>query len=1098
MKNFILLLFSLATVIASQAQERLTDKVGDGTSVRNILRAVDGDNYIVSIDNFDSIHIYLLVDDIPQLQHSTQYYGITGETFLSWSEHFFLTETAYGSVAYNFVTNEETIFDYPEGYSHSSWRHSYKDQVILRRTSQDFDLEEIFLVDLVTSTTIPIDNRYSALDQTENYVLLREYIDAEHSLSILLDKNTFEQDTISDQNFYYQSYALDDDKLVFIENDRVLKYNIDTKIIDSIYDLPDNYRRAKILKGDSQLIVSVTKQDWTKIILLIDDEGITDEYFLSSDFDDVFQRVVDNKIIGDDNGIVIYDIETNTEKTYNIYPPKLEEVVIIEDRFLIARENNRMSVIDMENEISYTLFDQDVGGYYEANYFQLDNGKYLIDFDGGEGRQKSLIEFNTETVSAQFSDIIDRPSNGLFYDSKLIEVNGQLFLISDDIYHVSGENAVKLNENETRDAFYRKYKIIDNQLYWIEVASGRFTVNTFDNEIGDVEVANIPGHVGASPWNWLLIDNYTVADQYVYFIDDAFTTGGPSFSEFLWRFDTVTGEKIQIEELSFSSKLLSSRKGYVYFSQGGFLHAIDLDGTISNLSVPSNDFIFSEFYDYNDQLLFTGVDGFYKLDGVQATKLLDIPSPGFVSIQFINEGILLYDNDFSYLYDGESVQEYEFDGSNPVQLSEDYYMTSVSTGTNTFINTIHQISTDTEYSLPDSIAGLRIAGLFPHSDRLILVSTSGLMPFQEVLVYSVDQDFTNFDLVNRFESGGRGVRSSLETYQQEAFLYAGSRFFLMNENLEFFSIDNLGGDPSNTVVIERDGYFYFVAFGPDYGRQLYRVQVYSERSASDVLLNPQKEWSHVNLTNDLVESNRIRLSEDVHWIDGAYYYNVEISSTEQGEDFIFSDAYLREDSGTVWKNINGQASLIYNFNLEVGDTLNVELESTQSHHMIVSDIDEVQLENGDIRKRWIFNNASDDECHLDSEFYYIEGVGANRGLIYHHSSSLFDSGCTYLTCMNDNALIVYKSGNFNSCFVTSTSDLTAFDFSIFPNPASTSIFVDSEEQIDLVRITDILGQPIASSRAPEVNVSDIIPGIYIMTVVSENGQSASSRIVIER
>ena len=1097
MKNLIFVLFSFVIMNVSYAQERLTNKVGEGTSVRNILRQIDSEKYIISMDNFDSVHVYLMIEDVPVLQHSRQYYGVFSETFLTWSDHYLLTETTVGSVAYNFVTDEETVYPYLEGFNYTSWRHSFGDHVILRRNSQDFNLAETFLVDLDSASTYELDSEWTALDQTSQYILLRDYIDEDNSFSVLMDKSTYELDTIVNQYFYAYQYVLDEEKFVYLQDDQIKSYDLTTKMTNVVYDLPIDYRGVRIRSSDADVFVNISNQDFTKTLLVINDSVSFDEYNLSSQFDEVYPRVIGDKIIGDDNGISVYDINTGLEESYFVYPPKLEEVVILEDRYLVARENGRASVIDLQNNTHTIIFDEDVGGYENASFFQLENNNYLFNFDGAEGRYKSMIELNTEDLSAQFSDVLNVPSNGLSYDSDLIEVNGQLFLISDDIYHVHEGNAVKLNQNEIRDAYFRRYKLIDNQLYWIEVTSGKFTVNTFDNELGDQEVAEIPGHVGMSPWNWLLIDNYTVVDNYVYYIDDAFTEMGPSFTDFLWRYDIESNEKIQVLELSFNSKLLASHNGYVYFADNGALRVIEPNGNIMDLMIPVQDFLFGDFYFYLDQVLFVGSESVYRLEGAQKVKLFDIPTFSFVSFEELDSGLWLYDDDYSYIYDGVTIEEFEFDGNRPVYLSDDYYMTSVSVGTNTNVNSIHQISTGNEYVLPDTIASLRIAGLFPYNDRLVLVGSSGFFPFQEVTVYSIDTEFTDFELINNFDSGGRGVRTTLATYEQEAFLYAGSRFFLMNENLDFFAFDNLGGDAANTIVKERDGYFYFVAFGSESGRQLYRVQVYSERSFSSPLLHDDREWGNVSFNDTEAVSSRMRLSDNLRWIDGSYYHEVEKSDSEFGDDFIPTSTYLKEESGQVWQYSNDQKILAYDFNLVVGDTLNVDLLSSHNEYAIVVSLDDMIIENGDIRKRWTFSSAVDNACDGDTEYYYMEGVGSNRGLVYHNESQSLNIGCSYLTCLEEMDVLVYRSQNFTSCFVVSTNDVPAFDLKVYPNPAATSIQVESDEEVSYISLFDMLGNQVIRSSTTELKVSDLLPGMYVLEVTIKSGESVSQRVIVE-
>jgi hypothetical protein len=73
---------------------------------------------------------------------------------------------------------------------------------------------------------------------------------------------------------------------------------------------------------------------------------------------------------------------------------------------------------------------------------------------------------------------------------------------------------------------------------------------------------------------------------------------------------------------------------------------------------------------------------------------------------------------------------------------------------------------------------------------------------------------------------------------------------------------------------------------------------------------------------------------------------------------------------------------------------------------------------------------------------------------------------------------------------------------IYPNPASTQLNVLSNEYITELRIYDITGNAIVvqsglSTKLAHINVSSLVPGIYIAKVIGNNGKIFSEKIVIK-
>lgn len=126
-------------------------------------------------------------------------------------------------------------------------------------------------------------------------------------------------------------------------------------------------------------------------------------------------------------------------------------------------------------------------------------------------------------------------------------------------------------------------------------------------------------------------------------------------------------------------------------------------------------------------------------------------------------------------------------------------------------------------------------------------------------------------------------------------------------------------------------------------------------------------------------------------------------------------------------------------------------------------------------------------------------VGA-RG--YYWSSDTANSGGKYLYIGTANANPTSGAprgqGAGIRCFKAaslSTGDFSNNKFKIYPNPASDSITVQTDLNIENITIYNQLGQLIKSQKESKIDLTDIALGMYIVEINFENGQSAVQKII---
>ena len=88
--------------------------------------------------------------------------------------------------------------------------------------------------------------------------------------------------------------------------------------------------------------------------------------------------------------------------------------------------------------------------------------------------------------------------------------------------------------------------------------------------------------------------------------------------------------------------------------------------------------------------------------------------------------------------------------------------------------------------------------------------------------------------------------------------------------------------------------------------------------------------------------------------------------------------------------------------------------------------------------------------------------------------------------------------------ITSTFNLNAIDFNIYPNPNSTGeIFIESDENFKRIEIYDVVGKRVLTqmneynkSNVP-VTVSQLERGIYVVRVIVSNNEWSARKLIIE-
>jgi hypothetical protein len=213
-------------------------------------------------------------------------------------------------------------------------------------------------------------------------------------------------------------------------------------------------------------------------------------------------------------------------------------------------------------------------------------------------------------------------------------------------------------------------------------------------------------------------------------------------------------------------------------------------------------------------------------------------------------------------------------------------------------------------------------------------------------------------------------------------------------------------------------------------------------------------------------------------------------------DYVF----MREDTTArkvyLWiveSNQSSQEILLYDFNLQVGDTIEPSSYLTDgADNFIISSVEDVMLLNGEMRKKYNYGEGFS---------FYIEGVGGEYGLFQRFFQGI---GFWWQTmCVRQNGIDLY-SASYCNWLSLGTEEENFPEVSIYPNPSNgnfvleigTSEFGNSNLQLNIFNAMgqQIFSEPIQSAR----NSIQLPPisGIYFWQLQNRSNTVKSGKILV--
>jgi|GEM_PF-628475 len=218
-------------------------------------------------------------------------------------------------------------------------------------------------------------------------------------------------------------------------------------------------------------------------------------------------------------------------------------------------------------------------------------------------------------------------------------------------------------------------------------------------------------------------------------------------------------------------------------------------------------------------------------------------------------------------------------------------------------------------------------------------------------------------------------------------------------------------------------------------------------------------------------------------------YSIPVDPAYQGafrQDISNKEVYYVPQFGT-------EEELLFDFNMEVGDTVKGHLATYNDNHIITS-IDSILVDNN-YRKQW--------NIGASSGLRLIEGIGSTFGFFKPLPSVLSHQPFFDLTCFQENGTTLYPENTTDCLVVTDIQSVTneKLATTAFPNPSTEAVQLNFGKTVSCltVNVFSSLGELISSKQIKYLDsYKQILPevqGIYLIQLIEGNGDESVLRVV---
>ncbi len=278
------------------------------------------------------------------------------------------------------------------------------------------------------------------------------------------------------------------------------------------------------------------------------------------------------------------------------------------------------------------------------------------------------------------------------------------------------------------------------------------------------------------------------------------------------------------------------------------------------------------------------------------------------------------------------------------------------------------------------------------------------------------------------------------------------------------------------------------------------TQLYSQE-----IVDSSKMWSiieeHCQPWGSTYTTEFFKFDKDTI-VENTTYKKVWVADDENHEQWNFYGAFIREIDGRVYyREMFGEEGLIYDFNLQLGDSAVINNPRAAGElTLVLEQIDTIQLVDG-FAERWRLSNTD-----YPNYEYWIRGVGSGNGVI-NSSTGVYGGLCGLFTllCEDENNIQNYQNPDYDVCYLyitglnenkTNLGDAYTLTYNGFIKQINIKFTKAGSKTIGIVGVSGNINY--GSNFNGKTFVHDMVglpSGIYIITVIEDNRVSTNKIFV---
>ena len=243
--------------------------------------------------------------------------------------------------------------------------------------------------------------------------------------------------------------------------------------------------------------------------------------------------------------------------------------------------------------------------------------------------------------------------------------------------------------------------------------------------------------------------------------------------------------------------------------------------------------------------------------------------------------------------------------------------------------------------------------------------------------------------------------------------------------------------------------------------------------------------------------------------------------TSLGEVQNLSDRFFHTSNDSVYlRNEDGALQFVWHLNPQVGDVWDFGLqtdlqgENAMQAYALVTEVQTIEIA-GVQTKNIKTTPCLDAQGTLPSsgDVYYSSNFLQDFNLlfgptqfnfmgmfVYSAETTVIELLPTNLLCYHSETTPFYQVNNSTNCYnnvFLSNEKLEVPEFTLYPNPTTTSFTITNPEQIKSVQIYDIQGRLQLRSESLPVDVRSMTSGVYWVQIETVDGQVKTEKLVVD-